>query len=194
MPRKTYTRAGDDGYTMLNSVERLPKTAARLATRGDVEEANAAIGAALSTDSLSSHFDALLRAIQHDLLDVTADLSTPATGEAQRAIRVGRSEIERLEAACDRYATDGLRPESAVLGGASDAAGLLRLARTITRRAERSVWTLITNDPESTAKPLAAYLNRLSDLLLVVACQADLEATQNIPIGACTNLPRLSAS
>lgn len=194
MPRKTYTRAGDDDYTMLNSGERLPKTAARLAACGDVEEANAAVGAALSTQSLPHHFDTLLRGIQHDLLDVAADLSIPAPGGEQSAIRVGRPEIERLEAACDRYATGRLRPESAVLGGASDAAGLLRLARTITRRAERSVWTLITSDPESTAETPAAYLNRLSDLLLVVACQVDLDATQNIPIGACTNLRPPSVS
>lgn len=176
--------SGDDGTTSLGGIDGVPKTLARVGACGDVEEANTALGAAIATDSMPEEFDVLLRNIQNDLLDVHADLSVPSSADSGDVIRVQRHYVERLDAACQQYSME-LQQGSTVFGGFSDAAGLLRLARAITRRAERSTWALIASVPEDTATLPAVYLNRLSDLLLAVTSQVENEDAGKVPLGIC---------
>jgi cob(I)alamin adenosyltransferase len=182
---KRYTRQGDDGTTALGRSGRVFKTAPSVAACGDAEEAELAIAAAISTDDMAEEFDALLRRIQTDLVAVRADLSTTISENDRDATQVSHAHVEMLEAACDRYAVERPHPRLAVSPGSSAAAGLLRLAVAVTRRAERSAWALLNGAPENTAKLPAIYLNRLSSLLLVVAERVDHEQGQRIPIGAC---------
>jgi cob(I)alamin adenosyltransferase len=189
MTPKIYTRRGDDGYTVLDGLDRVPKTLSRLGAVGDVEEANAAIGAAIATGSMPHEFDVLLRDVQNDLLDVAADLSVPRSGEERNVVRVGSFYVDRLEGACDRYSAGEPTRGFAMFGGLNDAAGLLCLARTVARRAERSVWSLVSEDPHATGAVPAVYLNRVADLLLVVALQVESAERRNVPLGACSGLP-----
>ncbi|TNY37008.1 cob(I)yrinic acid a,c-diamide adenosyltransferase [Thermomonospora catenispora] len=172
---RIYTRTGDDGTTALGDMSRTRKTDPRLAAYADVEEANAAIGVALALGSLPEELRALLVRVQNDLYDVGADLCTPMSDDSatgHRPLRVEESYITRLEEACDRYNAE-LKPlRSFILPGGAPGAALLHLARTVTRRAERSVWAAIEHHgaaPEGTVNPLTArYLNRLSDLLFIL--------------------------
>lgn len=197
---KRYTRQGDDGTTTLGRSGRVFKTSASVAACGDAEEAGLAIGAAISTNEMTDEFDAMLRNIQTELVAVRACLSTPISENDRDATRVSHAHVERLEAACDRYATEGQQPQLAVSAGSSAAAGLLRLAVAVTRRAERSAWALLNSTPEksapeNTAQLPAIYLNRLSTLLLVVAERVEHEQSREIPIGACgTPWPHTNAA
>ncbi|WP_119728860.1 cob(I)yrinic acid a,c-diamide adenosyltransferase [Thermomonospora amylolytica] len=172
---RIYTRTGDDGTTALGDMSRTRKTDPRLAAYADVEEANAAIGVALALGSLPDDLRALLVRVQNDLFDVGADLCNPMTDDSAAEyppLRVEESYITRLEEACDRYNAD-LRPlRSFILPGGTPGAALLHVARTVARRAERSVWAAIEHHgaaPEGTVNPLTArYLNRLSDLLFIL--------------------------
>jgi cob(I)alamin adenosyltransferase len=186
---KIYTRDGDEGRTRLAGLGLVPKTLNRVAACGEVEEANAAIGAAISTGSMPHEFNSLLRNVQSDLLDVASDLSVPTSDGDRDTIRIRPVHVERLEAACDRYSSVVPPPGSDVLADCSNAAGLLRLARAVTRRAERSVWGVIAHDPTNASRLPAVYLNRLSDLLLVVAFHVALEDERHPPLGCCTGLP-----
>jgi cob(I)alamin adenosyltransferase len=151
---RIYTRGGDAGETSLGDGSRVPKTDARVAALGDVDELNSVLGWA----------DAGLERIQNELFDLGADLAVPV-GDA---LRIEQSYVDRLEAEIDE-ANAALQPlKSFVLPGGTDAAARLYLARAVCRRAERSV--LAVRD----ANPLAAvYLNRLSDLLFVLARAAN---------------------
>jgi cob(I)alamin adenosyltransferase len=160
---RIYTKTGDDGTTALGDGRRVPKDHPRVAAYGSVDELNAALGLALAVQPARPHA-VLLRSIQNDLFDLGADLCVP---EAAPALRVQAAQVERLERAIDAI-NAGLKPlRSFVLPGGSPLAAWLHLARTVCRRAEREVVTLARQ--EKVNPQAAIYLNRLSDLLFVMA-------------------------
>ncbi|MQA94028.1 MAG: cob(I)yrinic acid a,c-diamide adenosyltransferase [Streptosporangiales bacterium] len=164
-----YTRVGDDGTTALGDMSRTSKTDPRIAAYADVEEANAAIGVALALGSLPPEIVSLLRRVQNDLFDVGADLSHPIPpGEAPKGLRVDVSYVERLEAACDEWNATLRTLRSFILPGGTPGAALLHVARTVTRRAERSAWVAIEAYGDGVNVVAAKYLNRLSDLLFIL--------------------------
>ena len=166
---RIYTRTGDDGTSALGDFSRVSKTDPRLVAYADCDETNSAIGVALALGSLPSEVADVLRAVQNDLFDVGADLCTPVVEQPKHPpLRVTESYIERLEGWCDRF-NERLRPlNSFILPGGTPGAALLNLARTVARRAERSVWALIEVDASGTNVLTAKYLNRLSDLLFIL--------------------------
>lgn len=163
---KIYTRGGDGGETSLGDGARVRKDALRVEAYGTVDEANAAIGIArLHTQGET---DAVLGRIQNDLFDLGADLCRPHDGgKAKSALRVSAAQVARLESEIDALNADLAPLESFVLPGGSAASAYLHLARTMTRRAERLAVALASAEP---VNPEAVkYLNRLSDLLFVLA-------------------------
>src|SRR4051794_8087544 len=172
---RIYTRTGDDGTTALGDMSRVPKTGPRIAAYADVDEANAAIGTALALGGLAAEVADVLTTVQNDLFDVGADLCTPIVPDPQWApMRIDEPYVTRLEAACDEHNARLTKLDSFVLPGGTPGAALLHVARTTTRRAERSVWELIVADPDGTNPLTATYLNRLSDLLFILARVANL--------------------
>ena len=166
---RIYTRTGDDGSTALGDMSRATKTDPRVAAYGDVDEANSAIGVALALGALAPAIVELLTSVQNDLFDVGADLCTPIVPNPRwETLRVDAAYVERLETACDTFNADLPALDSFVLPGGSPGSALLHVARTITRRAERSTWALLSADPERTNPVTATYLNRLSDLLFIL--------------------------
>ena len=168
MPRltKIYTRTGDEGLTGLGGGQRVPKDSQRVDTYGTVDELNSLLGLALASDDLPDEFRPWLEQVQNDLFDVGADLSVPVSDERER-LRVQQSQVDRLEELCDRV-NERLEPlKSFVLPGGGEAAARLQVARTVCRRAEREAVALAEAED---ASPVAlAYLNRLSDLLFILA-------------------------
>jgi cob(I)alamin adenosyltransferase len=166
---RIYTRAGDAGQTSLGDGERVSKNDARIWAYGTVDETGAAIGAAIA-GGLSDDIAELLRRVQNDLFDVGADLSVPmgtARGKGKSRLRIGEEHVAAIEAACDRY-SDSLEPlTSFVLSGGTPAAAALHVERTTCRRAERCAVALADHDEVNAAA--LAYLNRLSDLLFILA-------------------------
>ena len=165
---RIYTKSGDSGETGLGDGTRVPKDSPRVAAYGEVDELNAVLGlvGAYCPDCPES---ALLRGIQNDLFDVGADLCVPPTeSEAPgKALRVTPAQAERLEQAIDRL-NEKLEPlKSFVLPGGIQASAWLHLARTVCRRAERAVVTLMRG--ETVNPQVLIYLNRLSDFLFVLA-------------------------
>ncbi|MDC0987035.1 cob(I)yrinic acid a,c-diamide adenosyltransferase [Alphaproteobacteria bacterium] len=175
---KIYTRGGDTGETSLGDGVRVPKDSIRVATYGAVDEANAAIGvvrtALKSAPVKDNTTDDTLGRIQNDLFDLGADLCTPEEGKRSAgALRVTPEQSVRLEKEIDAINAALAPLNSFVLPGGSAAAAHLHMARTITRRAERLVVTLAR---ETNVNPaVITYLNRLSDLLFVLArhCNED---------------------
>jgi len=168
---RIYTRTGDAGQTRLGDMSQASKTAPRLAAYADVDEANSALGVALSLGTIGEDVRAVLDSVQNDLFDVGADLSTPVTPDpAHPPLRITQAYIDRLEVACDEH-NDTLRPlDSFILPGGTPAAALLHVARTVVRRAERSGWALVDDEgPERVNVLAVTYLNRLSDLLFILA-------------------------
>jgi cob(I)alamin adenosyltransferase len=166
---RIYTRTGDDGTTGLSDFSRVPKTDPRLAAYADSEEANAAIGVALSVGAPPEGIVAPLRQIQNDLFDVGADLATPIVENPEYPpLRVTERQVERLEGWCDAFNSDLPKLDSFILPGGTPAAAYLNIARVVTRRAERSTWAVIAADPDRTSRLPAHYLNRLSDLLFIL--------------------------
>ena len=166
---RIYTRTGDDGTTGLSDFSRVPKTDPRLSAYADSEEANAAIGVALSVGAPPEAIVAPLRQIQNDLFDVGADLATPVIENPEYPpLRVTERQIERLEGWCDEFNEDLPKLNSFILPGGTPAAAYLNIARVVTRRAERSTWAVVAADPDRTSKLPAHYLNRLSDLLFIL--------------------------
>jgi cob(I)alamin adenosyltransferase len=166
---RIYTRTGDDGTTGLSDFSRVPKTDPRLSAYADSEEANAAIGVALSVGSPPEAIVAPLRQIQNDLFDVGADLATPVIENPEYPpLRVTERQIERLEGWCDEFNSDLPKLDSFILPGGTPAAAYLNIARVVTRRAERSTWAVVAADPDRTSRLPAHYLNRLSDLLFIL--------------------------
>lgn len=176
---KIYTKTGDDGSTGLGTGGRVSKNDPRVEAYGEVDEANAAIGLAV-VECDRGHaslkpLSALLKGIQQDLFDVGADLCIPIDEKETPGakLRIQAAQTERLERAIDRY-NDPMPPlNSFVLPGGSPAAAALHLARTVVRRAERRVVTLWQADSKKTSMETVKYLNRLSDLLFVLARAAN---------------------
>ncbi|MFG2091626.1 cob(I)yrinic acid a,c-diamide adenosyltransferase [Spirillospora sp. NPDC048824] len=184
---RIYTRTGDDGTTALGDASRTRKTDPRLAAYADVEEANAAIGTAIALGSLPEDVVTLLTRVQNDLFDVGADLCAPVVPDPQYPpLRVDPSYVERLEEACDEHNENLPTLRSFILPGGSPGAALLHVARTVSRRAERTAWAAVEahgaaaeGDPDAAeggVNPLTAkYLNRLSDLLFILCRVANAE-------------------
>jgi cob(I)alamin adenosyltransferase len=171
---RIYTRTGDDGTTALGDLSRVPKTSPRVAAYADCDETNAALGTALALGGLEEPIAAVLRAIQNDLFDLGADLCTPITPDpAYPPLRVTAEYTARLESWCDEFNEPLAKLTSFVLPGGTAGAALLHQARTVARRAERSAWALWQADPEHTNGEALRYLNRLSDLLFVLARRAN---------------------
>jgi len=173
---RIYTRTGDDGSTALADFSRTSKTDSRLAAYADVDEANAAIGVALTMGDLDEEIAALLRSIQNDLFDVGADLATPVSPNPEvPPLRVTPAYVERLEQACDEFNTQLEPLQSFILPGGTPGAALLHVARTVTRRAERTTWAALHEHGPSMNELPAQYLNRLSDLLFILCRCANAE-------------------
>ncbi|MEQ8508721.1 MAG: cob(I)yrinic acid a,c-diamide adenosyltransferase [Rhodospirillaceae bacterium] len=169
---KIYTRTGDEGETGLGDGSRLPKHALRVSAYGDVDEANAVIGIALSelkTSSSNPKIAATLLRIQNDLFDLGADLCVPEQDgeEPGTCLRITQAQIEALETDIDNL-NESLSPlTSFVLPSGTVSAAHLHHARTVVRRAERMMTALAAEEPVNTAA--MKYINRLSDLLFVMA-------------------------
>lgn len=167
---RIYTRTGDDGTTGLSDMSRVAKTDARLVAYADCDEANAAIGAALALGHPDTQITDVLRQIQNDLFDASADLSTPIVENPKHPpLRIAQSYIDRLEGWCDAYNAGLPALKSFVLPGGSPLSALLHVARTVVRRAERSAWAAVDAHPEGVSVLPAKYLNRLSDLLFILS-------------------------
>jgi cob(I)alamin adenosyltransferase len=172
---RIYTRTGDDGTTALGDLSRVAKADPRVVAYGDVDEGNSSIGVALALGGLEADVAVLLTSVQNDLFDVGADLSTPIVKDPKwEPLRIDESYVGRLEAACDEYNARLAPLDSFVLPGGTAGAALLHVSRTIVRRAERAVWVLLAADPAGTNPQTATYLNRLSDLLFILARVANL--------------------
>jgi cob(I)alamin adenosyltransferase len=168
---RIYTKGGDAGLTSLGDARRVPKTHSRIVAFGTVDELNSVLGL-LRTTELDSQLDQRLQAIQNDLFDVGADLCVPepatdAPPPEHPPLRLTAAQTERLEHWIDEINQDLEPLRSFVLPGGSPASAWLHLARTTCRRAEVAVWTLKESEPASDEVP--RYLNRLSDLLFVLA-------------------------
>jgi cob(I)alamin adenosyltransferase len=167
---RIYTKTGDAGQTHLGDMSRVEKTDPRLMAFADVDEANSVLGVAIALGALEPDIADLLRSVQNDLFDVGADLCTPVTPDPEYPpLRVTAAYTERLEAACDAHNEALPRLNSFILPGGTPGAALLHQARVVARRAERSVWALLAADAERTNPETARYLNRLSDLLFILA-------------------------
>jgi cob(I)alamin adenosyltransferase len=185
---KIYTRTGDEGMTGLSDFSRTRKTDPRIEAYADVDEANSAIGVAVSLARNEFDHDTLqlLSQIQNDLFDLGADLSNPLNEHYEyEPLRVDAVWIDALETAIDKYNSQLEKLDSFILPGGSGLAAGLHLARTVVRRAERATWHAIETYGTEPAKkghndggvsPIAAkYLNRLSDLLFVLARYANIK-------------------
>jgi cob(I)alamin adenosyltransferase len=161
---RIYTRAGDAGQTSLGDGTRVAKSDPRIEAYGIVDELNALIGLALAGE-LADEFRPWLERIQNELFDLGADLSVPLADERER-LRVTAGQVEELERLCD-LVNERLEPlRSFVLPGGGEVAARLHVARTVCRRAERELATLMQQ--EATNPQVLSYLNRLSDLLFVL--------------------------
>ena len=158
---RIYTRTGDDGTTGLGDGSRVPKDSLRVEAFGSVDELNSAIGVLLATPGIPPGVSASLTEMQHELFDLGGELCIPG----HRAIKA--EHVARLERSLDEF-NDALPPlKEFILPGGGPAAAACHLARAIARRAERRTWTLARS--EKVSPELAQYLNRLSDLLFVLA-------------------------
>ena len=176
---RIYTKTGDQGETGLGDGSRVPKDHPRVAAYGSVDELNAVLGLLVSQHPQAAEID-LLRTIQNDLFDVGADLCLPRpANEAPGAhLRVRAEQAERLEQAIDRL-NAGLAPlTSFILPGGQCPASWCHLARTVCRRAERDVVTLTRQEPIN--PQVIVYLNRLSDLLFVLARVANHDGRDDV--------------
>ncbi|HEX6000974.1 MAG TPA: cob(I)yrinic acid a,c-diamide adenosyltransferase [Hyphomicrobiaceae bacterium] len=182
---KIYTRTGDSGTTALGTGERVPKHALRIAAYGGVDETNAAIGMARvhlagADPGLAAAIDPILARIQNDLFDLGADLCAPESSgpgagskPAPERLRVSEAQVGRLEAEIDQLNAELAPLRSFVLPGGSPAAAALHVARTVCRRAERTISQLTSLPGEPVSTPARKYINRLSDLLFVASRYAN---------------------
>ena len=165
---RIYTRGGDAGETSLGDGSRVSKLDGRIAAFGAVDELNSALGVVLARDVPGELRPVLVR-IQNELFDLGADVSVPVGLEGR--LRVAQPMVDRLEADCDRFNADLPELRSFVLPGGCEAAAGLHVARTICRRAERE--TLRAGNDQEISPLVVVYLNRLSDLLFILARAAN---------------------
>lgn len=158
---KIYTRTGDQGTTGLGDGTRVPKTHPRIEAHGAIDEANSAIGVVLAVPGLPEPVQRLLTRIQHELFDLGSELAVPG----YRAMT--QQQVDALETALDALNADLPPLKEFILPSGGPATAHCHLARTIVRRAERTVWKVA--ESEELAPEVPRYLNRLSDLLFVIA-------------------------
>jgi len=174
---RIYTRGGDAGETSLGDGSRVSKLDPRIAAYGTVDELNAAVGLVLA-GPCPEPVASVLRRVQNELFDLGADLSVPL--ERDDRLRVTQEQVDALEDECDAFNADLPELRSFVLPGGTEAAARLHLARTICRRAEREA---LAAAGEHSVSPLPlVYLNRLSDLLFILARSANAAAGQDEPL------------
>ena len=174
---KIYTRGGDTGETSLGDGARVSKLDARIAAYGTVDELNSALGLTLAADC-PEEIRVVLGRVQNELFDLGADLSVPMEREAR--LRVTQEQVDALERDCDRFNAELPELKSFVLPGGNEAAARLHVARTICRRAEREA---LVASGLYTVNPLAlVYLNRVSDLLFILARTANAAAGHEEPL------------
>jgi len=160
---KIYTRTGDDGTTGLGDGQRIAKDAPRVEAFGTVDEANSAIGTILATPSFPENYHRCLITVQHDLFELGGELCIPGHEAIEQSF------VDRLEADLDTFNADLPPLKDFILPGGGPATAACHVARTIVRRAERRVITL--QRTEDVRAEVLRYLNRLSDLLFVIARQ-----------------------
>jgi cob(I)alamin adenosyltransferase len=165
---RIYTKLGDGGETHLGDMSRVPKTHPRIEAYGTLDELNAQLGVALATAGMPERTAAFLHRVQNDLFDVGADISVPHGGDRER-LRVIPEQTTWLEQACDEVNAELAPLKSFVLPGGSPAAAQLHVCRTVCRRAERR--TVDCGDEVN--RECVRYLNRLSDLLFILARAAN---------------------
>lgn len=180
---RIYTRGGDAGETSLGDGARVPKHGARIGAIGEVDEANSAVGLAraeieATAEDEEDELAVILAEVQNDLFDLGADLARPGTDTGERRLRITSGQVARLEAEIDALNAELAPLSSFVLPGGSEAAARLHLARAVTRRAERMVSALAAVEPVN--PQVLAYLNRLSDLLFVMARVANHEGAGDV--------------
>lgn len=158
---KIYTRTGDDGTTGLGDGSRVSKNSLRVAAYGTADEANSAIGVVLACDNVPDNVASVLTEVQHDLFELGGELCIPGYSAIEDRF------IDRLENELDKLNKDLPALENFILPGGGPAAAACHLARTIVRRAERCTISLAAE--ESVRREVIRYLNRLSDLLFVIA-------------------------
>ena len=186
MPRKRdepvrltriYTRGGDTGQTSLGDGSRVSKLDERIAAYGAVDELNASLGVVVAGECPEAFRDVLAR-VQNELFDLGADLSVPL--EHDDRLRVVQSQVDELEAECDRFNAELPELRSFVLPGGTATAARLHVARTTCRRAEREA--LAASHAHDVSPLVLAYLNRLSDLLFILARAANAAAGREEPL------------
>lgn len=165
---RIYTRTGDAGTTALGDMSRVAKANVRVGAYADCDETNAVIGMAIAAGGVGPATRAVLQHIQNDLFDVGADLCTPITPDPEYPpLRVTDEQVSQLESWCDEFNAGLAKLSSFILPGGSTASAHLHHARTVARRAERSAW-MLAGEAEVNDAALR-YLNRLSDLLFILA-------------------------
>jgi cob(I)alamin adenosyltransferase len=165
---KIYTRGGDAGETSLGDGSRVPKLDERIAAYGTVDELNSILGLVLAAGCAPSIREVLLR-VQNELFDLGADLSVPL--EHEDRLRTTQEQVDRLEADCDRFNAELSPLTSFVLPGGGETAACLHIARAVCRRAERDA--LVASNVHAVNELVLVYLNRLSDLLFILARAAN---------------------
>lgn len=186
---KIYTKSGDAGETGLVTGERISKSSVRVEAYGTVDEANATLGVALiaatrleGRGTRERRIADALAGVQHDLFDAGADLATPREPDEapDKVLRILPEQTQRLEALIDSFNANMAPLNSFVLPGGSELSAALHVARTVVRRAERVCVQLAEAEPESTSPEVGRYLNRLSDLLFVLARTANRDGQADV--------------
>jgi cob(I)alamin adenosyltransferase len=173
---RIYTRTGDAGTTRLGDMSEVAKTDLRLAAYAEVDEANSQLGYAVAVGGLDADVVEVLVQVQNDLFDVGADFATPVVeAPAFPPLRVEADYVTRLEGWCDVYNEPLQALRSFILPGGTPGAALLHVARTVVRRAERAGWAAYDEYAETMNVRAITYLNRLSDLLFILARHANRE-------------------
>ncbi len=173
---RIYTRTGDAGSTRLGDNSETSKNDLRLHAYADVDELNSHLGHAVAAGGLDDALVAVLTRVQNELFDVGADFCTPVVEDPEwPPLRVEQAYVDRLEALCDQYNEDLEALRSFILPGGTTGAALLHVARTVARRAERAAWAAYEVHGATMNVVAITYLNRLSDLLFILARYANRE-------------------
>ena len=171
---RIYTRTGDAGETKLGDLSTTTKNDLRLHAYADVDEANAHLGLAVAVGGLDDDVVQVLTHVQNDLFDVGADLCTPVVEDPEfPPLRIEQEYVDRLEGWCDHYNAELPNLRSFILNGGTPAGAQLHVARTVVRRAERSAWAAYEQHGAIMNKLAITYLNRLSDLVFILARYAN---------------------
>ena len=173
---RIYTRTGDGGETRLGDMSVTTKNDLRLHAYADVDEANANIGLAIATGGLDDDVVKVLTHVQNDLFDVGADFCTPVVPDPEfPPLRIEQEYVDRLEGWCDHYNESREKLRSFILSGGTVGAAHLHVSRTVVRRAERSAWAAFEVHGDTMNRLAIMYLNRLSDLVFILARYANRE-------------------